>query len=309
MSDVAAGPPAGGSDRGDGPRTPAVPPLLFGVLGAASLVALILVLLISGGGGGGDVAAPSSNAAAATPVSQERVTLSISMDGNGSGEVRIAPGDIRCKRSCERSIPVGARVTVVAFPAPDSTFEGWGGGTCKGADDCTFVMDGEQLLTVTFDGSDADSSCDAGAVEIDPACGGDAADADADEPPEDPDAGGAPAAVDSDCDDGRDNDRDGLTDFEQDPDCTRTGSESGRPATTTTPKPVDECHDGIDNDQDGLTDRKQDPDCVTGTTESAAGPSASQGRSDCSDGRDNDGDGLTDYAQDPGCTADDTEAD
>jgi len=54
------------------------------------------------------------------------------------------------------------------------------------------------------------------------------------------------------CDDGRDNDGDGLSD-DADPECVWAGDDSEEPA----------CSDGIDNDFDGLTDFGEDPDCMS----------------------------------------------
>jgi hypothetical protein len=80
-----------------------------------------------------------------------------------------------------------------------------------------------------------------------------------------------------DCDDGVDNDGDGLID-EADPDC---GIEGGHVVGPN-------CGDGIDNDDDGATD-SADPGC------NEAGEEA------CSDGIDNDGDGAVD-SEDLSCT-------
>jgi len=95
--------------------------------------------------------------------------------------------------------------------------------------------------------------------------------------------GGSPAA--EICDDGIDNDGDGLTDCD-DPDCD----------SDTACQPVAEvCDDGIDNDGDGLTDC-DDPDCDSDT---ACQPVAEI----CDDGIDNDGDGAVDCA-DADCDSD-----
>jgi hypothetical protein len=113
------------------------------------------------------------------------------------------------------------------------------------------------------------------------------------------------------CDDGLDNDCDGLTDFD-DPDCTAPGET--------------DCFDGVDNDSDGLTDC-EDPDCEgaldgpcdtdepgvcsAGTYMCKEGaqvcwqdePAQPEGNmyDNCEDGLDNDCDGLTDY-DDPDCS-------
>src|SRR5688572_21585510 len=81
------------------------------------------------------------------------------------------------------------------------------------------------------------------------------------------------AAQFAQCEDGVDNDGDGLVDL-NDPGCTTPLDDDERNAA--------ECGDGSDNDGDGLADYGQDPDC-----ESAADPSE---QPQCSDGVDNDGD-------------------
>ncbi|MDJ0868942.1 MAG: hypothetical protein QNK03_22730 [Myxococcota bacterium] len=89
-----------------------------------------------------------------------------------------------------------------------------------------------------------------------------------------------------DCDDGLDNDADGLVDWPDDPGCS--GLDDSRETT-----PDRACDDGEDNDGDTLVD-SADPSCPTphGSTETAQ----------CDDGDDNDGDGLVDFA-DPQCQA------
>jgi spore coat protein A len=82
------------------------------------------------------------------------------------------------------------------------------------------------------------------------------------------------------CQDGIDNDGDGLTDYAgNDPGCDSAG-DLGEHA------PTLPCDDGIDNDGDGLTDEAHDPGCAWagGSTESPQ----------CNDGVDNDGDGGID---------------
>ncbi len=89
------------------------------------------------------------------------------------------------------------------------------------------------------------------------------------------------------CNDGVDNDGDGLTDYPDDPGCT----DPRDPDETDPP----ECADLVDNDGDGLTDYPNDPKCASFNDDSESGAP------ECSDGIDNDGDGLTDYPDDPGC--------
>jgi hypothetical protein len=102
------------------------------------------------------------------------------------------------------------------------------------------------------------------------------------------------------CNDGIDNDGDGLVDFPADPGCSSPTDISEHDAALP-------CDDGLDNDGDGLIDFPADPGCFspTSTTESPQ----------CQDGIDNDGDGKIDFdggasanhgvalaAADPQCT-------
>ncbi|MGH0034033.1 MAG: hypothetical protein ACQGVK_03310 [Myxococcota bacterium] len=85
------------------------------------------------------------------------------------------------------------------------------------------------------------------------------------------------------CENGQDDDEDGLVDL-ADPGCAAAGdaSEHGTAA----------CDNGADDDGDGATDAVEDPDC--------RGPADPSETPDCSDGLDNDGDGAIDAA-DPAC--------
>ncbi|MFH1333116.1 MAG: hypothetical protein ABIH53_02700 [archaeon] len=102
----------------------------------------------------------------------------------------------------------------------------------------------------------------------------------------------APVIVKSLCEDGLDNDGDGLVDMD-DPGCSNPEDDDEYNA----PDPVYQCSDGIDNDNDGLVDM-QDPGCSGPTDNSEYNMPLRQ----CIDGIDNDGDGLIDM-NDPGCTS------
>jgi hypothetical protein len=249
--------------------------VLLAALGAATLIAVTLVALFGGfsGGGDDDQAGPLGGGADATPAvdAARRVQLSVSFGGSGDGEVQITPGDLSCRRSCDHTFAPGARVTVTADAASGSTFEGWGD-ACDGTARCAIVMDGERSLSATFDTepdvvAPSEPLCDDAGATDDPAC----SDENLDSPP-DEDLDAPPPAAD--CADGRDNDRDGLTDSAQDPECADGGAEAGSapPAGATAPppppRPANDCADGRDNDRDGLTDRAQDPDCLGASTES-----------------------------------------
>ena len=93
------------------------------------------------------------------------------------------------------------------------------------------------------------------------------------------------------CEDGQDNDGDGLTDL-ADPGCS-SASDNDESETSV----LAMCEDGLDNDGDGLTDLA-DPGCSTASDNDESETSV---LAICEDGLDNDGDGLTDL-DDPGCS-------
>lgn len=276
MSDLIAGPSPGGTrGRGPDPGNDGAPPLvLMAALVTAALIAVTLVALFGRFGGGDDPPTqPVRDAApipAAAPVQRERVTLAVTLLGGGDGVIQIQPGDIACIRSCEHEFDRGTRVTVTADASSGSTFAGWSD-ACAGTGRCSLRMDTARALDATFDRKPAASLCDDPiAAADDPAC---ADDLDAGSEELDPGADDlAPPAV-RDCADGRDNDRDGLTDAAQDPDCTTGNAEAGTgaaPGATAPPPPTlgpKDCSDGRDNDGDGLTDKAQDPGCDTNGTE------------------------------------------
>ena len=72
------------------------------------------------------------------------------------------------------------------------------------------------------------------------------------------------------CNDGIDNDGDGLIDFPNDPGCTSPDDDDETDDCQTTKLTCPQCGDGIDNDGDGLIDYPADPSCLSasGTSES-----------------------------------------
>jgi hypothetical protein len=84
----------------------------------------------------------------------------------------------------------------------------------------------------------------------------------------------------SDCEDGIDNDGDGLIDHPDDPGCEETSDTSEQ-------SPLLVCDDGDDNDGDTLIDYPDDPGCFFSTSK-IEDPG-------CQDGVDNDGDGKIDF--------------
>jgi hypothetical protein len=96
-----------------------------------------------------------------------------------------------------------------------------------------------------------------------------------------------------DCNDGSDNDGDGLVDM-SDPGCSSPTDNDEY----NTPTATYACSNGSDDDGDGLVDMS-DPGCSSPTDTSEYNATASY---ECSDGYDNDGDGDTDM-YDAGCTS------
>lgn len=91
-----------------------------------------------------------------------------------------------------------------------------------------------------------------------------------------------------DCDDGLDDDGDGLTDYPADPGCTGPTDESEREASLA-------CDNGLDDDGDGTIDLG-DPGCAAPGDTDERGP-----RYECDNGLDDDLDSFVDFPDDPGC--------
>ncbi|MBL0213704.1 MAG: hypothetical protein IPQ07_07465 [Myxococcales bacterium] len=100
------------------------------------------------------------------------------------------------------------------------------------------------------------------------------------------------------CDDGIDNDGDGMIDFPEDPGCISASDETE----DSSPSPA--CSDGRDNDNDNLIDYPADPGCFAPQQDDEKddcpnGPNCPE----CGNGKDDDMNGSTDYPNDSGCTS------
>ncbi len=91
-----------------------------------------------------------------------------------------------------------------------------------------------------------------------------------------------------------DDDEDGEIDFPWDPGCLNAADTD-----ETDPRRDSQCHNRMDDDHDGLTDFPYDPGCHSFGDLREEG----EGNSNCSNGEDDDGDGRIDYPFDPGCFA------
>jgi hypothetical protein len=298
MNDFIAGSPSGTSDDSSGPwGGGSVPTVLLVALGVAVLIAVTIVaFLVGSGSGGGGSPVPAGAAGvddpgrAGTPVTEGRVLLTISIEGGGSGRVRLEPRGLVCTETCNHQVVAGSRVTLTADAVEGSRFEGWDD-ACTGSGRCSFVMDRERSVTATFEGTPVtqcqdgrDNDHDGFVDGEDPGCRNDDTE--------------APDNTPTDCSDGRDNDGDGLVDSAQDPGCAGDGTEADSGATTTAPAPVP-----VPPPQTTTTPAPAPPPPTTVPV-----PAGTPPVSECHDGIDNDGDRKTDRPADPGCDADGTEA-
>lgn len=302
MSDF-AGPGADTGDDGGGLWAGgSLPPMLLGALGAALLIALALAAFLIGKIAGENDGSPlragsigvDDPGQSGAPVTDARVLLTLSIEGGGSGKVTLEPRGIKCTETCARQFVVGTRVSLSADPVPGSRFEGWED-ACTGSGQCSFTMDRERSVTATFEGTptfarqcddDRDNDGDSFTDDADPGCRNDDTEAPDNRPP-----------PPTDCNDGIDNDSDGLIDTAQDPGCEADDSEtdpgSTAPPPVTTPP---------------ATSTPVTPPPPATTTTAPAVPPGTPPVSECRDGRDNDGDGRVDRPGDPGCDSDATEA-
>jgi hypothetical protein len=303
MDDFIAGPASRAHEDGTGPwGGGAPPPVLLAALGAALLIAVTLVaFLVGSGGSNGDVGRPLpagstgvDDPGADGAASTAQKRMLLTVSVEGGGSGKVLIEPRAA--SCNETCShefTTGTRVTVTAEAADGSRFEGWNDACSGLDRCSFFMDRERSVTATFEGTPTVPQCE----------------------------------------DGRDNDGDGLID-QRDPGCDADNTE----APDNSPKPVGDCNDGRDNDGDGLVDSAQDPDCGDGTeagpgtappppppppppaattpappppplpASTTPAPGATPAVSECRDGRDNDGDGLTDRPADPGCDADGTEA-
>lgn len=76
--------------------------------------------------------------------------LTVDKTGFGSGTVTANPSGIDCGDQCSDGCENGTIVTLTAIPDAVSVFEGWSGGGCTGAGDCTVTMDQARNVNANF---------------------------------------------------------------------------------------------------------------------------------------------------------------
>lgn len=77
-------------------------------------------------------------------------TLTIAVDGDGSGTVTSSPAGISCGSDCTEVMAGGTSVQLTATPAPGSALASWSGAGCIGSGTCGFVISGDVYVTATF---------------------------------------------------------------------------------------------------------------------------------------------------------------
>lgn len=86
----------------------------------------------------------------ATFAAASRFTLSVVVDGTGTGVIVSSTGGFSCGGACSSAYSAGSVVTLLAVPTGTSTFTGWSG-ACGGAvASCTVTMDAAKSVTATF---------------------------------------------------------------------------------------------------------------------------------------------------------------
>ena len=117
----------------------------------------------------------SSNVSVFDGVTSTNLTLTLNVEGTGSGRVTSVPPGIDCHGSCAGDFPQGAVVILTASGASPSTFAGWSG-ACSGQGNCTLTMNASAVVTATFMVPNPDFTLIAAAASLSLKRGGQASD-------------------------------------------------------------------------------------------------------------------------------------
>jgi len=77
-------------------------------------------------------------------------SLIVTRTGTGTGAVSSTPAGIDCGADCAETFTANQLVTLVATPAPSSTFTGWTGAGCTGSGPCVVTMDAAKAVAASF---------------------------------------------------------------------------------------------------------------------------------------------------------------
>ncbi len=81
----------------------------------------------------------------------EPVSISVERIGDGAGSVRSEPpGTIDCGAQCSADFDATTTLALVAEPATDNRFSGWGG-ACSGTAQCMLTLSGPTTVTARFE--------------------------------------------------------------------------------------------------------------------------------------------------------------
>lgn len=116
----------------------------------------ICVLLASCGGGsgsdGGSASAPapgnSQGAGGGSPAAVSHAA-SVTLQGEGKGDVESLDTALACDTQCSADYPEGTTVQLTAIPAHGSVFDGWQG-ACEGTDPCVLDMKDARKVVARF---------------------------------------------------------------------------------------------------------------------------------------------------------------
>jgi hypothetical protein len=97
--------------------------------------------------GDGPESAPSNPV---TPSAAAPATLTVVVNGSGTGTVDSVPAGIDCPGDCSQSYPAGTGVVLTATPTGGSVFTGWLGGGCGLAATCTVTVNTATTVSATF---------------------------------------------------------------------------------------------------------------------------------------------------------------
>jgi alpha-tubulin suppressor-like RCC1 family protein len=98
----------------------------------------------------GDGLATNSLAPVDVDFGTSGTTFTLDMTIVGQGTVTSDPVGIDCGSTCSFDYDDGTVVTLSALPDLGSTFDGWSGAGCSGADDCTLTMSQARSVTASF---------------------------------------------------------------------------------------------------------------------------------------------------------------
>jgi len=110
---------------------------LIKFLAVVSVLAIGMICVISSSGGGGGNGSPTNS-------------LSITMEGTGSGRVSSVPTGIYCENDCSEDYASNTNVVLSAQSYTGSVFMGWNGGGCSGKAKCNITMANDTVVTASF---------------------------------------------------------------------------------------------------------------------------------------------------------------